>query len=87
VFACLGVSLCTAEPRLCIGVDRPVRTRRVACADGSLTMITCGRGLETAESLRLTDGGKALVPQPSGNLATQLLVYPEQGTQLGLKRS
>ena len=52
--ACLGVSLCTAELRLRAGVNRRVRTRRAASADGSLTMITRGRGLKRAEGLRLT---------------------------------
>ncbi len=38
-----------------------MRTRRVASADGSLTMITYGRGLERTEDLRLTDAGRRLI--------------------------
>jgi hypothetical protein len=38
-----------------------VRTPRAAFADGSLTMITCGCGLERAEGLRLTAEGGALI--------------------------
>jgi hypothetical protein len=53
--------LCAAELRLRTGTDRPARARRVACADDSLTMITCGRGLERAEDLRLTDGCRSLI--------------------------
>ena len=37
--ACLELSLGAAELRLSAGVYRPGRTRRVASADGSLTMI------------------------------------------------
>lgn len=50
-----------AELQLWSGVDRPVRARRAASPDGPLTVITCGRGLERAEGLRLTDTGKPLI--------------------------
>jgi hypothetical protein len=43
--AYLGVPLCAAELRLRAGVDRPVRTGRVAFADGSLTMIMLSASL------------------------------------------
>jgi hypothetical protein len=55
------MSLCAAELRLRVGMDRPVLTRRAASADSSLTMITRGWGLERAEFLRLTGAGGALV--------------------------
>ena len=53
--------MCAAELRLRTGTDRPVRARRVASADDSLTMITCGRGLETAEGLRFTDACRSVI--------------------------
>jgi hypothetical protein len=48
--------LCAAELRLRAGENRPVRTHHAASADGSLTMITCGRS-ERAQRLRLIGAG------------------------------
>ena len=47
--------MCAAELRLRAGMDRPVLARRAASADGSLTMIIYGWGLERAEGRCLTD--------------------------------
>jgi hypothetical protein len=47
---CVRVPWSVVELRLRARADRPVRVRRVASADGSLTMITCGRGLKRAEA-------------------------------------
>ena len=57
--ACRGVALHAVQLRLRADVDRRVRSRRATSADGSLKMIPCERGSETAENLRLTGAGGA----------------------------
>jgi hypothetical protein len=59
-----------------------VLARRAAFADGSLTMITCGRGLERAEGLRLKmqaalsgRGGSALGGCADGGSIGWLVVF------------
>lgn len=53
--------MCAAELRLRAGMDQPVLARRAASADGSLMIITWGRGLERTEGLRLTGACRPLI--------------------------